>query len=82
MKKIDLLSKKIKEDLIFAGGTGQCVSVIKHKIKNDDQIFAFGDIDLKINAGKNTNIKKLKTSLIYFFINIINNTKDHDIYNI
>ena len=38
--------KAVSQPVIFAGGTGQLYSLLKHNFKNTEEFFAFGDIDL------------------------------------
>ncbi len=33
---IDKLSKSINEDIVFAGGTGQYVTILKNKLQNPE----------------------------------------------
>ena len=77
-----MFSKKLKEDIIFAGGTGQCISILKNKIKDPNQIFDLSDIDLKLRLNKTTDIGKLKYTIISKFIEIINSSKTPEICDI
>lgn len=82
MDIVDKLTKTINEDIIFAGGTGQYITIIKNKINDKNDTFGFSDIDLQVKLNPESDVSQIKYQLISIFKEVINNSKRNKLFDL